>query len=76
MKVKLSDALLVMDLKGTVWRTIWIPGFSVGNQVEDPNAFKMAVAAGKNGIHMITFNRSTWTWDTTLCCLDHQGSLA
>jgi len=76
-RIVLSELMMEMNLHGTVWRTIWIPPFSnVPAVEEDSNVYKMGIAAGTNGIHMISFNRCSWTWDTTLCCLDHRGALA
>jgi hypothetical protein len=42
--IALSPVLLEMDLKGTVWRTIWVPPFPNAEVEEDPNVYKMGVS--------------------------------
>lgn len=56
---------------------MWVPALPTQqNSSLDPNVYKMAVAAGRNGIHVVQFDRSNWSWETMFCCLDHRGSLA
>src|SRR5438270_303364 len=64
---------LEMHLGGAVWRTAWLPSTS---EDADENEYRVLVAAARNGIQIVSFNKSSWTWNTVLKCEKHLEKLA
>jgi len=70
-KIKLVHQLEI-HLGGAVWRTIWLSPF--GEKRE--NEYQVAVAAARNGVQIVRFNRSSWTGESIFTCKNHLGNLA
>lgn len=63
-KLKLTHRTEI-NLEGAVWRTLWLPDLNKpqnDQQNGDMNVkdYKIAVAAARNGIHLLNLSRPTW----------------